>query len=118
MLKMSTLTSMADPSYMAGFPSYSKSAALPIAMYYTTTTTSDDNNINGIWKNSLYKTAPTTTPTGTTKVVWLSTAIATAGTTSPLGRYATGYVAGKSELSPMPQPARDANFNLTQNPGY
>jgi starch-binding outer membrane protein, SusD/RagB family len=118
MLKMSTLTSMADPSYMAGFPSYSKSATLPIAMYYTTTTTSDDNNINGIWKNSLYKTAPTTTPTGTTKVVWLSTAIATAGTTSPLGRYATGYVAGKSELSPIPQPARDANFNLTQNPGY
>ncbi|MGG9964630.1 RagB/SusD family nutrient uptake outer membrane protein [Ferruginibacter sp. SUN106] len=118
MTKMSTLTAMADPSYMAGFPSYCKSATLPIAMYYITTTVSDDNNINGIWKNSLYKTAPTATPAGTTKVVWLSSAIATAGTTSSLGRYATGYTAGKSELSPIPQPARDANFNLTQNPGY
>jgi hypothetical protein len=79
---------------------------------------SDDNNINGIWRNSLYKTAPTTTPTGTTKVAWLTTAISAAGTSSPVGRYATGYVAGKSELCPLPQPARDANFNLTQNPGY
>jgi len=118
MTRMSTVTAMVDPSYMAGFPSYCKTATLPIAMYYTTTTVSDDNNINGIWKNSLYKTAPTTTPTGTTKVAWLTSAIAAAGTSSPLGRYATGYTAGKSELSPIPQPARDANFNLTQNPGY
>jgi len=118
MTKMSTLAAMSDPSYMAGLPSYCKSANLPIAMYYTTTTVSDDNNINGIWKNSLYKTAPTTTPAGTTKVVWLSSAIAAAGTSSPLGRYATGFVSGKSELCPIPQPARDANFHLTQNPGY
>ena len=118
MLKMASVTAMTDPSYMAGFPSYCKSATLPIAMYYITTSVSDDNNINGIWKNSLYKTAPTTTPTGTTKVAWLTTAIAAAGTSSPVGRYATGYVAGKSELCPLPQPARDANFNLTQNPGY
>jgi starch-binding outer membrane protein, SusD/RagB family len=87
-------------------------------MYYFTTTTSDNNNIGGIWYNSLYKTAPTATPSGTTKVVWLSSAIATAGTTSPVGRYATGFLTGKSELLPIPQPARDANFNLTQNPGY
>ncbi len=118
LLKMSTLTAISDPSYMAGFPSYSKSATLPVAMYYITVTTSDDNNIGGIWNNSLYKTAPTSTPSGTTKVTWLSPAIATAGTTSPLGRYATGYTPGKSELMPIPQPARDANFNLTQNPGY
>lgn len=116
--KMSTLTAMSDPSYMAGFPSYSKSATLPIAMYYITNTISDDNNINGLWKNSLYKTAPTSTPTGTTKVTWLSTAIAAAGTTSPLGRFATGFTTGKSELLPIPQPARDANFNLSQNPNY
>ncbi len=118
MLKMSTLTPMVNPSYMAGFPSYSISATLPIAMYYFSSTTSDNNNIGGLWFNSLYKTAPTTTPAGTTKVVWLSTAIATAGTTSSLGRYATNFVTGKSELMPIPQPAVDANINMTQNPGY
>ncbi|MES2374147.1 MAG: RagB/SusD family nutrient uptake outer membrane protein [Bacteroidota bacterium] len=118
MTKMSTLTAMTDPSYMAGFPSYSKSTTLPIAMYYVTTTVSDDNNIDGIWKNSFYKTAPTATPAGTTKVTWLSSAIAAAGTSSPVGRYATGYTVGKSELLPIPQPSRDANINLTQNFGY
>jgi hypothetical protein len=118
MIKMSTLTAMVDPSYMAGYPSYSKSTTLPIAMYYFTTTTSDNNNIGGIWFNSLYKTAPTSTPSGTTKVTWLSTAIAAAGTTSPVGRFATGYTPNKSELLPIPQPARDANPNLAQNPYY
>ncbi|MEP7239092.1 MAG: RagB/SusD family nutrient uptake outer membrane protein, partial [Ferruginibacter sp.] len=38
--KMSTLTAMSDPSYMSGYPSYSKSATLPIAMYYITNTIS------------------------------------------------------------------------------
>ena len=118
MIKMSTVTAMIDPSYMAGFPSYCKTSTLPIAMYYFTTTTSDNNNIGGIWFNTLYKTAPTATPAGTTKVAWLTTAITAAGTTSPVGRFATGYTANKSELLPIPQPARDANFNLTQNPGY
>lgn len=118
MLKMSTLTAMVNPSYMAAYPSYCLTTALPISMYYFSSTASDDNNIGGLWANSLYKTAPTATPTGTTKVVWLSTAIATAGTSSPLGRYATGFVTGKGELLPIPQPARDANINLTQNPGY
>ena len=118
MTRMSTLTAMVDPSYMLGLPSYSKSTILPIAMYYYSSTTSDNNNIGGLWFNTLYKTAPAATPAGTTKVVWLSTAIATAGTASPAGRYATGYTANKSELLPIPQPARDANFNLTQNPGY
>ncbi len=118
LLKMSTLTAVSDPSYMAGYPSYCKSTTLPIKMYYIITSVSDDNNIGGIWNNSFYKTAVTTTPAGTTGVTWLSAAIATAGTTSPLGRYATGFTTGKSELLPLPQAARDANFNLTQNPGY
>jgi hypothetical protein len=118
MTKMSTLAAMSDPTYMAGLPSYSKSTTLPIQMYYTTTTVSDDNNIGGIWVNSFYKTAPTATPAGTTRVVWLSNAIAAAGTSSPLGRFATGFTTGKGELMPIPQPARDANINLTQNPGY
>ncbi len=118
MTRMSTVTPMVNPSYMAGYPAYCIAATLPVSMYYFSSTTSDNNNIGGLWANSLYKTAPASTPSGTTKVAWLTTAIATAGTTSPVGRYATGFTSGKSELLPIPQPARDANANLTQNPGY
>jgi hypothetical protein len=102
LLAMSTLTAPYDK--------------LPIAMYYKTTGTSDDNTFgpNSLWVNSFYTTAPTATPAGTTKVVWMSAAI----NTTALSRYATGFVTGKSELMPIPQPARDANRNLTQNPGY
>ncbi len=53
-----------------------------------------------------------------TSVTWIGSAIATAGTTSPAGRYATNFTAGKSELLPIPQAARNANSNLGQNPGY
>jgi hypothetical protein len=53
-----------------------------------------------------------------TSVNWVTNAIGAAGTNSPLGRFAIGYTPGKSELLPIPGPARDANFNLTQNPGY
>lgn len=114
MLKMSTLTSMVNPSYMAGYPSYCLTNTLPISMYCITNTTSDVLSIGGMWFNSLYKTAPTSTPSGTTKVTWLSSAI----NTTCVSRYATGFISGKGELLPIPQPAIDANFNLTQNPGY
>jgi len=89
---------------------------LPTSMFYRTGSTSDDNRfgVTGLWANSFYKAAPTATPSGTTKVVWLSAAI----NTTALSRFATGFVTGKSELLPIPQPARDANRNLTQNPGY
>lgn len=88
---------------------------LPTSMYYKTGATSDDNTFTGgLWANSFYKAAPSSTPAGTTKVTWLSAAI----NTTSLARYATGFVTGKSELLPIPQPARDANVNLTQNPGY
>ena len=89
---------------------------LPTSMFYKNKNTSDDNRFGagGLWANSFYKAAPTSTPSGTTKVVWLSAAI----NTTALSRYATGFVSGKSELLPIPQPARDANRNLTQNPGY
>jgi hypothetical protein len=102
LLAMSTLTAPYDK--------------LPIAMYYKTTGTSDDNTFgsNSLWVNSFYTTAPTATPAGTTKVVWMSAAI----NTTALSRFATGFVTGKSELLPIPQPARDANRNLVQNPGY
>jgi hypothetical protein len=118
MTRMSASTALVDPSYMAGFPVYAKVTTLPTSMYYITTSVSDNNNIGGIWANSFYKAAPAATPTGTTKITWISTAITTPGTTSPVGRYATNFVTGKSELLPLPQPARDANANLTQNPGY
>jgi starch-binding outer membrane protein, SusD/RagB family len=114
MVKMSTVTAMVNPTYMAAYPSYCISTTLPISMYYFSSTVADNNNIGGLWYNSLYKTAPTATPSGTTKVVWLSAAI----NTTAVIRYATGFVTGKGELMPIPQPARDANINLTQNPGY
>src|SRR5688572_3225869 len=67
LLKMSTNTAMVNPTYMAGYPSYSISTTLPTFMYYINNTTSDNNNIGGLWYNSLYTTAPTSTPTGTTR---------------------------------------------------
>lgn len=115
MLKMSTSTAMVNPTYMAGYPSYCLTTALPLSMYYYSATTADNNNVGGLWYNSLYKTAPTSTPSGTTKVTWLGSAI----NTTCVARYATGYVTGKGELLPLPQPAFDANPNLRpQNPGY
>jgi len=114
LLNMSTNTPLVDPSYMAGYPSYSTTANLPKSMYYLTNSVSDDNNIGGIWANSLYNPEPSATPSGTKKVVWESAAI----NTTSLVRFATGFTPGKSELLPIPQPARDANFNFSQNPGY
>ena len=88
---------------------------LPVSMYFKTNAIADDNTINGgLGANSFYKAAPAATPSGTTKIVWLSAAI----NTTALARFATGFTTGKSELLPLPQPARDANVNLTQNPGY
>jgi hypothetical protein len=111
LLRMSNLQPLVNPSYMLGYPSYSISANLPIAMYYITGSTADDK---ALWKNSFYFTAPTSTPAGTTKVTWLSAAI----NTTALSRYATGFTTGKSELFPIPQAARNANPYLVQNPGY
>lgn len=225
MTRMSAGQAMINPSYMAGYPSYSLTSSLPAGMYYFINTTSDDNNIGGLWDNSLYKpTPPNPTVTVTTDYTLLATdygvivkgqnniitlpdAVANAGRTywlrftpnnpaatstadwtynmkvnaingqtingsiasfsysgtvtkatppnqngpavtigfysngtgwmsatsvawvtnaigtipsdnSPVGRYARGFVTGKGELLPIPQPARDANVNLTQNPGY
>lgn len=88
---------------------------LPTSMYYYKTATGDDNTYGaGLWANSFYKAAPSSTPANTGKVTWLSSAI----NTTALARFATGFTTGKSELLPIPQPARDANANLSQNPGY
>lgn len=118
MTRMATLASMSNPSYMGPMPTYCISTTLPSRMLAINNSTADVNTVNGLFLNSLYRTAPTSTPAGTTSVVWLSTAISATGTTSPVGRFATGYLAGKSELLPIPQPVRDANPNITQNPGY
>lgn len=116
MLKMSGNLAMVNPTYMADYPSYCLTTALPVRMFYYTATASDNSNIGGLFYNSLYKTAPPATPVpaGTAAVVWLTTAI----NTTAVSRYATGFVTGKGELLPIPQPARDGNYNLTQNPGY
>lgn len=114
LINMSTSTALTDPSYMAGYPSYSKVTTLPTSMYMINGTTSDDNNVGGLWYNSLYNPAPSSTPAGTTKVTWIGSAI----NTTSASRFATGFVTGKGELLPIPQGARDADVNLTQNPSY
>ncbi len=93
----------------------------PLYMYFFTNTTSDDNNIGNIWANSFYigASAPSAAVAGvTTRVNWFLNTGANNINTTVLARFATGYTAGKSELLPLPQPARDANFRLTQNFGY
>jgi len=86
-------------------------STLPEFMYYRNNSVADDATL---WANSFYAPAPGTAPANTTRVNWAQAAV----NTTALARYATGFVTGKSELLPIPQPARDANPNLTQNPGY
>jgi hypothetical protein len=114
LLKMSTNTAMTNPSYMAAYPAYCVTTALPIYMYYNTGTTSDNQNIGGLWRNSLYNTAPGSTPSGTTRVNWVRAEI----NSTSLSRFATGFTTGKTELLPLPNAALGANFNLVQNPNY
>jgi len=96
-------------SYQAGPPPYTTN--LPLFVYLKTGTKADDFTI---FANSLYAPAPATTPSGTTRLPWLHSQISTVA----LSRFATGFLPGRSELFPIPQGARDANFNLSQNPGY
>jgi starch-binding outer membrane protein, SusD/RagB family len=104
---------MVQPTYMLGYPSYSRDS-LPTRMYYYTNATADHNNIGGIWANSLYKKAPTSTPSGTTGVNWVRPEIVNATNF----RLATGFTLNKSELFPLPGAALTANSHLSQNPGY
>lgn len=112
LLNLSNGVAMIPYTYMAPQPSYTlASSSLPIFMYYRQNSTADDKTL---WFNSFYKPAPTSTPSGTSRVNWRNAAVRTGN----LARYATGYTPGKSELLPIPQSARNANFRLTQNPGY
>lgn len=96
-------------TYQARPPAYATN--LPIFVYLKTGNQADDFSI---FANSLYRPAPTSTPAGTIRLNWLHTQI----NTTALSRFATGFTPGRSELFPIPQGARDANFNLSQNPGY
>ena len=113
-VKMSTRTPMINPTYMAPYPAYCLSTALPDSLYFITTSTSDNNNIGQLLRNSIYTVRPIPAPSGITKVLWLAPAI----NTTAVSRYATGYITGKGELLPIPQAVRDANPNFTQNPNY
>ncbi|MDB5230015.1 MAG: hypothetical protein JWN76_820 [Chitinophagaceae bacterium] len=106
-----TPAAMSPYSYMAQPPAYALTNTLPTSMYFKTNATADDASI---WANSFYNPTPAATPAGTTKLAWLNATISSAS----LARFATGFTPGRSELFPIPQPARDANFNLSQNPGY
>jgi starch-binding outer membrane protein, SusD/RagB family len=114
LLRMSTSLPLIDPSYMAGYPAYSKTADLPVFMYYITGTKSDNSNIGGLFANSLYRRAPTSTPAGTTRANWVRAEINTVAN----ARFATGFTANKSELLPFSNNVLIANGNLKQNPGY
>jgi hypothetical protein len=95
----------------------------PTAMYYSKTSIADDVTL---WDNSFFVTQPASTPSGAGKVNWLG-----GGTTGGIiGTFFTtsggfigfaGYydsVAYHTNLFPIPQHSLDANYNLSQNPGY
>lgn len=110
-LGTATPAAMIPTTYMASPPAYSLTNTLPLSMYFKTNSTADDGTI---WANSFYKTTPVATPAGTTRLAWIHTQISSIC----LARFASGFTPGRSELFPIPQSARNANFNLTQNPGY
>jgi hypothetical protein len=109
--RLATATAMTPVTYMAPPPAYIISSTLPVSMLFRTNSQAEDATL---FANSFYRPAPSATPSGTTRVAWLTSTISTAN----LARFATGFTPGRSELFPIPQPARDANFNLSQNPNY
>jgi starch-binding outer membrane protein, SusD/RagB family len=117
-IRMSTNAAIVNPTYMADYPSYATVGSLPARMFVENNSMSDVLNMGNLFRNSLYNTSASSVPSGTTAINWINLNLAAAGTTSPAGRFATGFVIGKSELLPIPQPARDANVNLSQNYGY
>lgn len=119
---MGNFGTLAQPSYMAGYPSYVLNTSnLPASLYFRARTSSDDLNIGNLVLNSLYTKAPSATPAGTTRVTWINSTAGSMSTTV-LGHYATGFTPNKSELLPVPQDAITAygSFasNMPQNPNY
>ena len=117
--KFAVATAMEATTYMAPPPAYTLVNTLPDTMLLKTGSTADDATI---FANSFYKPRPTVTPTGTTKLAWIALPTTTAPRNSigtvAADRFAIGFVTGKGELLPISQTVRDANANLTQNPGY
>lgn len=103
-----TKAALLDLQNLAG-----KYANYPTSMYYIKGATGDDASI---WATSFYAPIPSPAPPSatTTKVAWIGSSI----TSTVLARFAVGFTPGKSELMPIPQQTRGANFNLTQNPNY
>jgi hypothetical protein len=103
-------------TYMAGFPSYAAVPAnLPSNMYFRSAAPLPSGDNSSIWIHSYYKTN-TNPGTGHTSVAWSNASLTTTMITPTIPRY--GYInfrTGKSELFPIPQQAREANKNLTQN---
>ncbi|TDW96426.1 RagB/SusD family nutrient uptake outer membrane protein [Dinghuibacter silviterrae] len=95
----------------------------PTSMYYYKGSTAD--NV-ALWANSFFVKQPSTAPANTTKVNWLGggatgSIINTFLTTSGGFIGFAGYydsVSFHTNLFPIPQHSLDANYNLTQNPGY
>jgi hypothetical protein len=120
---MITTTSTTTPAaYIYNGPDYSKIpftpttdySSLPATMYYKNSTA-----YPVVFANSFYEPAPTTAPVGYTGVSWVSRAT----TSNPIANtilqfFAVAFTPNKSELLPIPQTQRDANPNLSQNPGY
>ena len=106
-------------TYMAGYPSYAAVPAnLPSNMYFRSAAPLPSGDNSSIWVHSYYKTN-TNPGTGHTSVAWSNASLTTTMITPTIPRY--GYInfrTGKSELFPIPQSAREANKNLTQNPGH
>jgi len=116
MSRMANRTGTINFSYMANPPAYAANIPnLPQRMYYRNTTTADNSTI---WANSYYTPAPGSAPSGTTSINWVASNPINNDIINSSSRYAFGFTPNKSELFPIPQPARDANPNLTQNPGY
>ena len=129
--RMAAGTAMSNLSYMAPLPAYCLTANLPKFMWFYQNMPVENlsPSISGsqIWANSLYNPTPVATPldptngggalpSSTNRVAWFANANITTTYVNWLGY---GYVAGKSELYPIPQASIDANGNLRpQNPGY
>jgi hypothetical protein len=92
-------------------------ATYPTTMYYQTGSKADDRTL---WVTSFYEPKPSDPPAGASSVSWIGSSIGSTILALPPaeGRYAIGFTPNKSELLPIPQAARGANFNLTQNPNY
>lgn len=105
-------------SFMEEGPAYARDPAqLPSYLYFEKTPVRSNIFDFNPFLNSFYKPSHATeAPTGQGRVNWW---IGGTSTLTIAGVFAGGFVAGKSELMPLPQTARDANPSLApQNSGY